>query len=404
MTTYLLKSGLLLLLFYAIYKLWLENEKMFHFNRAYLLMSLIFSFLIPLQLLSFKPLFNSNKSLITIQLEEIVVQTNSAIQDKINVYEILLFILGLTYITVALVLSIRFILNLYTLYLRSKKNKRQIINGKKVVLIDEPILPHSFWNTIFVYTNAYENGEIPSELIVHEEAHLAQKHSFDIVFIELLQIVFWFNPFIVLYKKAIKLNHEFLADEAVNIKFNSVTAYQNLLLDIASDKTSVALASNINYLLTKKRFVMMTKKESPVKIALKVFSVAAIFSLLLFVISTKTAAQTSINTPESEKIDTRIKQPEFPGGMNEFYKMVGMNFKTPAEADKNKAEGMMKITFMVEKDGSLTDFKAVKDLGYGLADEAIRVIKLSPKWIPGSENGKPVRVLYTMPITIQPQE
>jgi beta-lactamase regulating signal transducer with metallopeptidase domain len=404
MTTYLLKSGLLLLLFYAIYKLWLENEKMFHFNRAYLLMSLIFSFLIPLQLLSFKPLFNSNKSLITIQLEEIVVQTNSAIQDKINVYEILLFILGLTYITVALVLSIRFILNLYTLYLRSKKNKRQIINGKKVVLIDEPILPHSFWNTIFVYTNAYENGEIPSELIVHEEAHLAQKHSFDIVFIELLQIVFWFNPFIVLYKKAIKLNHEFLADEAVNIKFNSVTAYQNLLLDIASDKTSVALASNINYLLTKKRFVMMTKKESPVKIALKVFSVAAIFSLLLFVFSTKTAAQTSINTPESEKIDTRIKQPEFPGGMNEFYKMVGMNFKTPAEADKNKAEGMMKITFMVEKDGSLTDFKAVKDLGYGLADEAIRVIKLSPKWIPGSENGKPVRVLYTMPITIQPQE
>ncbi|WP_230470617.1 M56 family metallopeptidase [Flavobacterium cheongpyeongense] len=404
MTTYLLKSGLLLLLFYAVYKLWLENEKMFRFNRAYLLMSLIFSFLIPLQLLSFKPLFNSNKSLITIQLEEIVVQTNTAIQDKINVYEILLFVLGLTYITVALVLSFRFILNLYTLYLRSKKNKRQIINGKKVVLIDDPILPHSFWNTIFVYTIAYENGEIPSELIAHEEAHLAQKHSFDIVFVELLQIVFWFNPFIVLYKKAIKLNHEFLADEAVNIEFNSVTAYQNLLLDIASNKTSVALASNINYLLTKKRFLMMTKKESPVKIALKVFSVAVIFSLLLFVFSTKTAAQESINTPESEKIDTKIKQPEFPGGMNEFYKMVGMNFKTPAEADKNKAEGMMKITFMVEKDGSLTDFKVVKDLGYGLADEAIRVIKLSPKWIPGSENGKPVRVLYTMPITIQPQE
>ena len=59
---------------------------------------------------------------------------------------------------------------------------------------------------------------------------------------------------------------------------------------------------------------------------------------------------------------------------------------------------------MVEKDGSLSEFKVVKDLGYGSADEAIRVLKLSPKWIPASENGKPVRVMYSLPITIQAEK
>lgn len=148
----------------------------------------------------------------------------------------------------------------------------------------------------------------------------------------------------------------------------------------------------------------MTKKESPVRIFLKVLSIGVIFSFLLFVFSAETAAQENIDNTELAKADTKIKQPEFPGGMNEFYKMVGMNFKITPEADKNKVKGKMKITFMVEKDGSLTEFKIVKDLGYGLGNEAIRVFKLSPRWIPGSENGKPVRVLYTMPITIQSEK
>lgn len=91
------------------------------------------------------------------------------------------------------------------------------------------------------------------------------------------------------------------------------------------------------------------------------------------------------------------RHPEFPGGILEFYKFIGKNFKSPAD----KIEGKILVEFMIEKDGSLSEFQVVKDLGFGLGDEAIRVLKLSPKWNPGIQNGQPVRVLYTLPITIQ---
>ena len=397
MITYLLKSGLLLFIFYIIYKLWLENEKMFRFNRAYLLGSLVFSLIIPLQLFSFNPFIG--KSLNSIQLEEIFIRSSNTISDKTNIYEILSLILSLIYVVVVLLLSIRFVLNIYSFYRKLNNNKVQFINGEKVILIEESILPHSFWNAIFISADDFENKKIPSELIVHEKAHLLQKHTIDILFIEILQIAIWFNPLLILYKKAIKLNHEFLADEAVNNQFNSVSYYQNLLLEIASNKTDIALASNINYLITKKRFLMMAKKQSPIKITLKAFTVVVICGLLLFTFSTKTVAKENVYN-NSEK-NNEIKKPEYPGGIMEFYKLVGMNFQIPPEADKNKVEGRVLIKFMVEKDGSLSEFKIEKDLGYGLGDEAIRVIKLSPKWIPGSENGNAVRVEYSMPITIQ---
>lgn len=397
MSIYLLKSGILLLVFYILYKVWLENEKMFRFNRAYLLGSLIFSFIIPLQLFSFSSFFSNEINMV--QLEGIIIGTNNAVLNKIDYSNIVIYILSAVYIIVSVILIFRFVLNLNTFYKKMTKNEIQIIKNQKIVLVKEQILPHSFWNTIFINAEEYKKGNIPSELIAHEKAHIQQKHTLDILFIEALQILFWFNPLIILYKKAIKLNHEFLADEAVNIQFESVSTYQNLLLNIASHKNNVALASNINYLITKKRLLMMTKKDSPVKIVFKVFTIGIIYSMLLFVFSTQSAAQQ--NESQIINIDTILKQPEYPGGIEEFYKLVGMNFKTPLEADKNKIEGKILIKFIIEKDGSLSDFKIIKDLGYGTGDEAVRVLKLSPKWIPGSENGKPVRVEYSMPITIE---
>ena len=401
MIEYLLKSGILLFVFFAVYKLWLENEKMLRFNRVYLIASLVFSLIIPLQLFSFDPFFGSKTK--TIQLEEIIVRSSNVISDKATIYDIVASVLSLVYIVVVVLLTIRFILNIYSFYRKFKNNQVEFINGEKIILIEESVLPHSFWNAIFININDYQNHKIPSELLAHEKAHLTQIHTLDILFIEVLQIVLWFNPLLFFYKKAIKLNHEFLADEAVNNQFKSVSNYQNLLLSIASNKNHITLASNINYSITKKRFLMMAKKQSPVRVVLKVFSIGVIYSLVLFVFSTKTVAQQSAatNSGKNQIENGDIKKPEYPGGIMEFYKIVGMHYKIPVEAEKNKIEGEILIKFMVEKDGSLSEFKIIKDLGYGMADEAIRVIKLSSKWIPGSENGKTVRVEYSLPITIQ---
>jgi beta-lactamase regulating signal transducer with metallopeptidase domain len=407
MTLYLLKSGILLLVFYAVYKLWLENEKMFRFNRIYLLGSLVFSFVIPLQLISIASGFSNKIGFI--QLEELVIQKSNENAEMISVNDFVFVLIGIFYAFIVLMLTIRLVLNLYSFYKRIKNNQVEFIQGEKIVLIEQPILPHSFWKSIFINKNEFEKGKIPSELIAHEKAHLDQKHTLDILFIEVLQIVFWFNPLLVFYKKAIKLNHEFLADEAVNKQFGSVKSYQNLLLDFASNKNTVALASNINYLITKKRLLMMTKKESPIKIVLKVFSVGVVYALLLFVFSTKATAQKALNKADVKEKNLYVladveKLPEFPGGLPEFYKFIGENFKMSAEANKIKIKGKAYMQFIIEKDGSLSEIKTIKDPGYGLGDEAIRVLKLSPKWTAATQEGKAVRVMYSLPITFQSAE
>lgn len=94
-------------------------------------------------------------------------------------------------------------------------------------------------------------------------------------------------------------------------------------------------------------------------------------------------------------------KPDFPGGMEKFYKFVGSNYQTPEEEG---LKGKVYVTFVVEKDGSLTDIKVLRDIGYGTGKEAIRVLKKCPRWTPGEQNGKPVRVLYSLPITIQSAE
>src|SRR3970040_609950 len=96
-----------------------------------------------------------------------------------------------------------------------------------------------------------------------------------------------------------------------------------------------------------------------------------------------------------------VVKPEFPGGMDKFYSYVGKNYQTPEEEG---LKGKVYVTFVVEKDGSLTDIKVIRDIGYGTGKEAIRVLNKCPKWTPGEQNGKKVRVLYSLPITIQSAE
>ena len=91
-------------------------------------------------------------------------------------------------------------------------------------------------------------------------------------------------------------------------------------------------------------------------------------------------------------------KPDFPGGLEKFYKFVANNYRTPEE---DGLKGKVFVTFVVEKDGSLTDIKVIRDIGFGTGKEAIRVLKSSPRWNPGEQNGKKVRVLYSLPITIQ---
>ncbi len=127
--------------------------------------------------------------------------------------------------------------------------------------------------------------------------------------------------------------------------------------------------------------------------------------IAMIFISGKSGAQNGHNKAEFKEKDIYVlaeveKSPEFPGGMTEFYKFIGKNFKIPLEARKNNIEGKVYMRFVIEKDGSLSDVTTLKDLGYGIGNEAIRVLKLSPKWTAATLQGKAVRVMYTLPIMV----
>lgn len=131
----------------------------------------------------------------------------------------------------------------------------------------------------------------------------------------------------------------------------------------------------------------------------KVFFLFLILGLTSLTFAQTTEAETKAKQEDHSVYNTsgiEVK-PDFPGGISEFYSYIGRNYWVPNMKDLN---GKVIVSFIIEKDGSIGDIKVIKDIGFGTAEEAIRVLQKCPKWIPGSINGQNVRVLYSLPINI----
>ncbi|RYZ98838.1 MAG: M56 family metallopeptidase [Sphingobacteriaceae bacterium] len=317
MITYIIKfilcSGLLLL----VYRVFLGNERLYRFNRFYLLFSLVFSLAVPFVTISVPAVqipyldkFVTEQAPSTavapmeqtapVVIDEPIAQqntptvtTNNSVQQPIvqtpEADYLPYLLLGL-YGTAVLILLLRFAKNSWHISHLVTKNTIVNYQDTKLVLIDEEVTPHSFLNYVFINKQAYQSGGVEPEIICHEQAHVRQLHSLDVIFVELLQVVFWFNPFIPFYRKAIQLNHEFLADEAVIESYHDTPAYQYLLLAKASQSGSLYLTSQFNYLIIKKRLIMMTKQTS-VRIGMyKRLAIIPLLAAAIFLFSQKSTA------------------------------------------------------------------------------------------------------------------
>ena len=285
MTEYIIKSILCSGILLLCYHLFLQKEKMFRFNRFYLLFSIVFSLTIPLVTIEI-PEHSTPVEIVryipTVNQDPVVVDTNQLMTESEN-YDWFQNSHIYIYCLVTSVLLLRLGKNLRTVLL-NKQNK-EIIRFKdyKLVLLTENVVTFTFLDYIFVSKEAYENNLIEKEIMVHELTHVKQKHSLDILFTEIVQALFWFNPLIFFYKKPIQLNHEFLADEAVlNTKAN-VKSYQLLLLDKILYTRQVKLTSSFNYSITKKRLAMMNIKNSKATIFIKKLILVPSIFLLSFI-------------------------------------------------------------------------------------------------------------------------
>lgn len=292
--------------FIGFYHLVLQREKMFRFNRFYLLATLVLSFSIPFMELGIREFYtpdfqelipviqqnqireipeNSMVNLASVPIET-VVETSKTIPtfSWIEILSAIGLLISLTFL-------FRFVVNLGKIYRLANKNEKVQKEGFTLVKINRNVSPFSFFHYLFASKEEVENENLRSEIFYHELAHIRQKHSWDVVFIEFLLIFFWFNPFLYIYRKSIRTNHEFLADEEVlNQNFDTL-AYQQLLLEKIPVSSQTGLASSFNYLVTKKRLIMMTKQTSKIKTtALKFFSIPLLV-LTMLVFSEKVSAQ-----------------------------------------------------------------------------------------------------------------
>lgn len=308
---YLLNSGVLLALLFVLYKLLLEKEKMHRFNRFFLLFSLLFGLTVPLISIDL------NYDISELGLGQSIPQSVETFSKPMDLvvsgletntptegisFSFLPFIWGL-YFLVAVILVVRMARNLYQISSTVKRSSVLKLETGRLVLMKEDVIPHTFLRTVFVNEEKYRKGAIEAEVLSHEVAHVKGLHSLDVLFIEFLKVILWFNPVLYFFKNAIQLNHEFIADEVITKGSQTIPFYQSLLLDHTQQFQAIPLTSNFNYSLTKKRLIMMTKQTSRVQSMLRKLFFIPVLALSILSFSDVTFAQTIQKATVSELVN-----------------------------------------------------------------------------------------------------
>ena len=508
---------------WLVYRLLFVNSNRLKFNRFFLMAAMLFSLALPLigslmgksspQMAVLKENIFRGTLLneITITPEgqvtllpevEITVETGSALPHY-SLWQILggLYLIGVGVMTLLFLVKLGKII---VLIVRSPKEKR---DGYTAVFTGKEQGSFSFLLYAF-----FPDESVAADIVRHEQSHIAHHHSADILFVELMMIVQWFNPFIYRYKKELQSLHEYQADRDVVATGVDKKNYMMLILQQCTAVDFSGMSNNFSLILTKKRIKMITKNEKAKGLWWRLLATLPVLAVLM-IANTKVAAQEQ--QPEKKQINVEIGQfeifddygnpmnltdtiiynedgsyvqfktteapdpisgemrnkitatscnadgtpnenihftinaiekhgdtmmytvepftlnadnfrlsiqttednpvriveksndsiynvveqmPEFPGGMDAMMKFIAGNVKYPEVAKDKGIQGRVFVSFVVEKDGSVSNVKVLRGIGGDCDEEAVRVISSMPKWKPGMQKGEPVRVSYCIPI------
>ncbi len=399
---YLLRSTLYLLLFAGCYQLLLRRTTYFGLNRAYLLLTLFASLLLPFASLPDSASETLPTGVITLPSITIGRQPQSSAFDwSVPV------MLWIVYGTGTLIMLLRLAWRLGSVHQLIRQGTAQPQSGYVLVrLTHNQVASFSF--SRYLVLSQGDAQTAPDALIRHEEAHIRQRHTVDILCLEVAQAVFWFNPTLWYYKRALQEVHEFLADKAAAGQIN--TNYMHQLVSYALDAPVAALTTPfISFSTLKQRVIMLQKPTSPRRALLGyalVLPLAATLVMCTQAEQDKPVTQTEASAPKPVKVDGEVftvveQQPEFPGGMKELGSYLQDNLKYPQAAQKANATGRVFVNFIVTKTGEITDVRVLKDVGFGTGEEAVRVVSKMPRWEPGRQGTEPVNVRYNLPINFQ---
>lgn len=450
---YLLKVNIAIVLFYLFYRLFFANDTFWKTRRIYLLFSIGLSFVYPF--FSIESWLQSQPTMQTMVanyalLQEITITPENQ-SGLISFENILWAVYGLAIAG----LFGRLIVQLISIFRIKFQGKRETVQGISIVAIDKEITPFSFFSTVYMNPKLHNEHEI-SQILTHELTHVKQLHSVDVMVSELLCIAFWFNPATWLLKREIRQNLEFLADnKVISAGFDS-KSYQYHLLQLSYQSPELKLTNKFNVLPLKKRIKMMNQQKTEKAGILKYLLIVPLSLALVFtsnaesIISAakselqstpKTTAKAA-NVQKNAKVENQAqpnvqkelvivgygatkeklpaettassqsqndkviftvveKMPQFPGGDQALFKYLSNSVRYPVEAQKTGVQGRVICQYVVDENGAISDVSVLRGVDPSLDQEAVRVIKAMPNWIPGEQKGKKVSVKYTLPLNFK---
>ena len=533
--TYELKVAVLIAVFYVFWRLLVANETWHRLNRIVLLATAVASFVLPLCVITIHQTVEVTTEAVTtvLPMEDIPmtaetssVTVASVAQQPFN-WQLPLTILYI--IGVVVVLS-RVVMSLWRLHrMKAESEIHPLADGRQIAVCDKAKTPFSWWKTVFLNHQDFEEGT--SALLTHELGHLQMHHSADVLLVELLTALQWFNPTMWMLRADLRTIHEYEADQQVlSHGFNDIQ-YLQLLIRKAAGQSGYSLANGISNSALKKRVTMIMKPKSNRNSMLKLLALVPIVGISLALnantvtdyvndepqkqqpikkgnkagaikMGSQTIAEVVVvdkapatsepaddkpfiakgfvydkdedkSTPivgavilvegtkkgvvtdregkfqievsmgdeitasyigyesktigvsklysessktneyyiglhkeaeadNSEKVYDVVEQmPEFSSGHTALFEYLSKSIRYPEEARKNSIQGRVIVTFVVEKDGSVSNAHVVKSVDPLLDAEALRIINVMPQWTPGKQGGEPVRVKYTVPVTFR---
>ncbi|WP_319230446.1 M56 family metallopeptidase [Draconibacterium orientale] len=308
---YLVNASGGIVLFYLVYWLFLRNETFHAANRWFLVGSLLLAILLPLVPVRYEVLVEAadgtkaGAHTIADTFKNIPVFKGA--EESTTTFGWQQAIL-LIYLTGAAIFLLRLLTQTAVLIHLMIKYRVTSLNGMRVVENEKYGLPFSFFNIVFINPKFHTQDDLP-EILAHEKVHIREHHWFDLLFIELLTVIFWFNPFIWMFERAIKQNHEYLADKGVLAQGHTVGRYQALLVNQLMGMQIIGITNNLNFALSTNRLKMMTKKKTSASRLIRFTWALPALALLLFAF-----AEPQYSYTETEIIGNKLAPAEIQSG------------------------------------------------------------------------------------------
>ena len=405
MIMYLLKLNIALILLFSFYKLMFTGDTFFSWRRATLIGMYFVAMLVPG--MDFSAWLSNSEGMTSIANEYAtvvlpVVSISSEGRGALGWEGIALIV----YSVVVCVLLLRFLWQLISIILLKNNSQTAYIHDTEVYVLTNDEGPFSFFNWIFINPERHKSDEV-EEIMMHELTHCQQLHSIDIIFAELFCVVFWFNPFVWLLKREVRLNLEYLADNSVLANGKDNKEYQYHLLGLTYRKNVATITNNFNVLPIKKRIKMMNKKETKGILKAKYMLYIPLVAMLLAVSNIETIARNVAKVTASVEIQRKPKKapervytvaevmPTFKGNL---YQWLSENLRYPKDAVSRKEQGRVMVCFIVTDKGEVIKPEIVRSVTPSLDKEALRVVSKMPAWNPGRNGNKNVATKYMLPI------